>query len=150
MLLVKNIAVDDVLTRFGRWFNRGWDAKGYPSRTIESRLEETGLYYPIDDLHNYMKVPKERRTFNEILHEKKPLDFNIVEKILFDPQFPKIIFLIVYAKYFVLSVNGKKITDKDRWECLEINGKQDYYAAIRVAHAIIEEKWESTKKQIVE
>ncbi len=149
-MLINNIGLDDVLTRFGRWFNRQRDVLGYPQKSIERRLEETGIYYPVDGLHSYMKVPKERRLFKEILIENKPMDFEIAEAIVFNEYFPRSLFHVVYAKYFIFSANGKRVTDKDRWESLNINNKPDFYAHIRVAHKIIEEKWEIVKKQILD
>ena len=77
---IENVGIDDVLTRFGRWFNRQRDVLGYPSKSIESRLEETGIWYPHDDLHSYMKAPKQKRVFTEKLIEKKPIAFKIAEE----------------------------------------------------------------------
>ena len=148
-MLINNIGIDDVLTRFGRWFNRKHDAGGWPSKSIERRLEETGLYYPNDPLRSYMKIPKEQRAFTEILAEDKPLDFKIAENIVFDEYFPRNMFFAVYVKYFILSVDGHKVEDKHRWKALKINNKQAFYIHVRIAHACIEEKWETTKNQIL-
>ncbi len=147
---IENVGIDDVLTRFGRWFNRQRDVLGYPQKSIESRLEETGIWYARDDLHSYIKVPKQKRVFTQILLENKPIAFQIAERIIFDEQFPKSLFEVIYIKYFIFSVNGKKVTDKDRWEMLDIHNKADFYAHIRVAHRIIEEKWEPVSKQTLE